>query len=134
MKNQNKVSSIYNEFKYANGPAQFILYGIWTVVVSGLFPLSGFLPILTLVWMISGLVVVSTTLTLNRRLIRTAILASIFIATTTGSIFITYAASGESDMRADMQTVTVALVILVIWGFYLGNLCSRQLWDKDKVK
>ena len=131
---KSKINSIYNEFKFANGPAQFILYGIWTVIVSGLFPLSGYLPTLTLIWMLSGVAVIVTALTLDRKLVRRAILSSISLGVVVGSIFITYAATGATDLRADMQTVTIALITLVIWGFYLGNLCSRQLWDKGKVK
>lgn len=129
----NKMRGIVNEFKYASGPAQFILFGVWTIICSGMFPLSGYLPLLAFVWLLTGMLVIVTTLTLDRKLIRAAILSSTALATTTGSIFFTYALSG-GDMRSDMQTPTVALIILTLWGLYLGNLCSRQIWDKEAIK
>lgn len=127
------MKKIYLEFKYANGPSQFILHGIWTIIASGLFPLAGYLPILTFLWMLSGVITVALTFTLNRKLIRSSILTSIGLAAVCGSLFFRYAMQG-SDMRADMQSATVALIALIIWGLYLGNLCSRQIWDKEKVK
>lgn len=130
---KSKVQQIYNEFKYANGPAQFILFGLWTIISSGLFPLSGYLPLLTLIWMLSGILVITSTLTLNRKLIKFSLLGSIALASTTGSIFFSYALIG-GDNRADMQSATIALITLISWGLYLGNLCSRQLLDKEKVK
>ena len=128
----NRVRILLNEFKYSNGTCQFFLFGIWTVICSGMFPLSGYLPTLSLLWLLSGVGVVVTTLSANRAYIRGAILSSISLATIIGSVFFSYALTG-GDMRADMQTPTVALTTIVIWGLYLGNLCSRQIWDKEAV-
>jgi hypothetical protein len=127
------VAKIYNEFKYASGLSQFTLFGIWTIIASGMFPLSGYLPVLTLLWLVSGLSVIAATMTLDRKLIRTALLSSVGVSVTTGSVFFSYALLG-GDMRADMQSATMALVTLLSWGLYLANLCSRQIWDKEKVR
>lgn len=127
------INKIFNEFFYASGPSQFILYGIWTIISSGLFPISGYLPALTLLWLLSGIVVIGATFTFNRKFIRFTILLSLTVASASGSMFFSYALTG-GDMRADMQSVTVAVITLIIWGLYLGNLCTRQLLDKDKVK
>jgi hypothetical protein len=128
---KSNIQQIYNEFKYANGPAQFVLFGLWTIISSGLFPLSGYLPLLTFLWMLSGIAVIASALTLNRRTIRITLLGSVSFASITGSIFFSYALIG-GDNRADMQTATIALITLMSWGLYLGNLCSRQLWEKVK--
>lgn len=130
---KSSIQKIYNEFRFANGPSQFILHGVWTIISSGLFPLSGYLPILTLIWLVSGLITITTTFTLNRKIIRMSILISTALAVTTGSMFFSYALLG-GDMRSDMQSATIALFVLIIWGLYLGNLCSRQIWDKEQVK
>jgi hypothetical protein len=116
---------------YAAGPAQYLMYGIWVIVISGLFNLDGNYQLIPTFWKFLGFAIFVATIwgTLRQKMM--LILCSTMTAIVVGAVFATKAVMfGDADiMRAATQSHYFSLVIIITWGFYLSNLCSRQMLE-----
>lgn len=126
-----KLNKTLQAVWYAAGPAQYLLYGIWTVVISGLFPLDGAYQLLPTVWKFNGALIVVATIWGGMQHKQFVILANTFLAIMVGSVYTAKAAMVAMTVDADTlrgttQSHYMALALLVAWGFYLANLVSRQ--------
>jgi len=121
---------------YAAGPAQFLMYAVWTVVVSGMFSLEGSWQLLATVWKMLGALVFAATVWGTLRQKQALILASTMVALIVGAIYTSKAMMfmGDADtLRGATQSHYMVVMVLVAWGFYLANLCSRQMMEFKRM-
>ena len=116
---------------YAAGPAQYLLYGIWTVVISGLFSFEGAYQLLPTFWKFNGALIVAVTIWGSMAAKQNVILINTFIAIIVGAVYSSKAAMVSFGLDVDIlrgatQSHYMSLVLLVAWGFYLANLVARQ--------
>lgn len=122
---------------YAAGPAQFLMYGVWVVVLSGMFGLDGTWQLLCTFWKFMGAFVIVTTVwgTLKQR--QLVMLLSTLTAVVVGSVYTSRAmVFVDVDVnihRAMTQSHYMVIAVLVIWGYYLANLTSRQIMEFKKA-
>lgn len=119
---------------YAAGPAQYLLYGIWTVVISGNFQMDGWHALFPAAWKMLGFAIIVITIWGSMRIKQYAILLNTFMALIVGAIYTSCAmmvgaevgAKNIDLLRGSTQSQYMALLLLIVWGFYLANLISRQ--------
>lgn len=126
------IKKLIHEFKYCSGVPQFFMYGIWVCILGSTNATSIHIPISSGLWLISGLIVLLTTFTQNRKMIKYAILFAVLLGTLVLNLTI-FTVYTEISWINLFQTPILARSVLIIWGVYLANLCSRQLWAKGKV-
>jgi len=123
-----KLQSTLEAVWYAAGPAQYLMYGVWTIVVSGMYHLEGDYQLLSTLCKFIGFFIIVGTIwgTLEHK--KKLILASVMNAVMVGSVYTTHAMMFEDPdvLRAATQAQYMTLVVLVFWGFYLANLAARQ--------
>jgi hypothetical protein len=126
---------------YAAGPAQYLLYGLWTIVVSGNFVLDGWHVMFPVIWKLNGVAVILITVWGSMRAKQYVILLNAMIAIAVGAIYTSCAIMvgaqiGAADidyLRGSTQSNYLSLVLMVVWGYYLANLVSRQRMEFRKV-
>ena len=120
---------------YAAGPAQFLMYGVWVVVVSGMFALEDGWQLLATIWKFLGTGVFVVTIWGTLRQKQLSILGCTMTAVVVGAVYTSKSVHfSDLDMhRAATQSHYMVIVVLVVWGFYLANLCSRQLMEFEKM-
>lgn len=120
---------------YAAGPAQFLLYGMWTIIVSGLFPLDSWWQLAATAWKFNGAAIVVATVWGSLAVKRTTMLLNAFLAIIVGAAFTSKAVMfGDGDViRAATQSHYMILMLVVLWGFYLANLAERQRMEFKKA-
>lgn len=120
---------------YAAGPAQYLMYAIWTVVISGMFHLHGSWQLLSTCWKMVGVVIFVVTIwgTLAQK--QYAILSGTILSLIVGAVYTSKAMmfSDGDTIRAAMQSHYMAIFVMVFWGFYLANLCARQRMEFDRA-
>ena len=121
---------------YAAGPAQFLMYGIWVIVLSGMFGLQGGWQLLATLWKFLGVLVFAITIWGTLRQKQLVMVACTILAIVVGAVYTSKSMHLSLDMdmhRGMTQSHYMVLVVFVIWGFYLANLCSRQLMEFDRM-
>lgn len=120
---------------YAAGPAQFLMYAVWTIVVSGMFSLEGSWQLLATVWKMLGVLVFAATIWGSLKQKQTLILVSTIVALVVGAVYTSKAMMfGDVDiLRAATQSHYMVIMVLVAWGFYLANLCARQMMEFKRM-
>lgn len=119
---------------YAEGSAQFLTYGIWVIILSGMFSLTGVWELLAAIWKLEGLAVVVATVWGSLRIKQALILLSAMTAIAVGAVFTTKAAMLDVEiLRGATQSHYMTIAVLVAWGFYLANLCSRQRMELSRM-
>lgn len=123
-----KLNKTLEAVWYAAGPAQFLLYGAWTVIVSGLFPLEDYWQLVPTIWKMNGALIIAVTIWGKLVHKKWTILFNAFLAIIVGSVFTSKAVMlADADIiRAATQSHYMILFLIVFWGFYLANLASRQ--------
>ena len=122
---------------YAAGPAQYLMYAVWTVVVSGMFALEDGWQLVATIWKFLGVLLFVFTIwgTMRQKLL--LILTSTITTVAVGAIY-TSKAVMFADMHMDVhraatQSHYMVIAVLVAWGFYLANLISRQMMEFEKM-
>ena len=121
---------------YAAGPAQFLMYGIWVIVLSGMFGLQDGWQLLATLWKFLGVLVFAITIWGTIRQKQLVMVACTILAIVVGAVYTSKSMhlSLNTDMHRGMtQSHYMVLAVFVIWGFYLANLCSRQLMEFDRM-
>jgi len=120
---------------YAAGPAQYLMYGVWAIAISGMFHLDGNLQLLATAWKFSGFAIFVVTIwgTLRQKML--LILTSTILALMIGALYTSHAVmfSDADTIRAATQSHYMAIVVMVGWGYYLANLCARQSLEFKKA-
>jgi len=126
-----KLAKTLEAVWYAAGPAQYLMYGIWTVAISGLFQLEGAYQLLATLWKFIGAAVFFVTIWGSLKQKMLLILLGTLNAIAVGIVVTSKAVMfGDSDIiRATTQSHYMSIFVIVVWGFYLANLCSRQMFE-----
>lgn len=132
----NRFRSTLHEIWYASGQAQILLFGLWSTVVSGLYQLEGNWILLCSAWKLLGFIIASSIVWSKTKCKQYLVLASVFLALIVGAVFTTKAVeiTDPDILRGATQSHYFIIVLIVIWGFYLANLMSRQLLEKERRK
>lgn len=132
-----KFSRTLEAVWYAAGPAQFLIYGVWVVVVSGMFSLQDGWQLLATAWKFMGATVFAVTVWGNLKQKQASILVCTITTMVVGAVYTSKAMHfGDLDLdthRAATQSHYMVIVLLVAWGFYLANLCSRQRMEFERM-
>lgn len=120
---------------YAAGPAQYLAFGLWTIVASGLFPLTDAMAIVAAFWKFTGFAVIVLTIWGSMEAKRMAILIGTLFSVAVGAMYMTrFGVFMDGDeLRAAMQSRLMAIVLLTGWGYYLANLCTRQIYELRRL-
>ena len=121
---------------YAAGPAQFLMYGVWVVVVSGMFALEDGWQLLATFWKFLGVMVFCVTIWGTLRQKQLFLVLCTITTVVVGAVYTSKAVHFGADLdthRAATQSHYMVVAVLVIWGFYLANLCSRQIMEFDRM-
>ena len=120
---------------YAAGPAQYLAFGLWTIVASGLFPLTDAMAIIAAFWKFTGFAIIVLTIWGSMEMKRMAILIGTLFSVAVGAMYMTrFGVFMDGDeLRAAMQSRLMAIVLLTGWGYYLANLCTRQIYELRRL-
>lgn len=127
-----RFKAAINEIWYASGQAQVLLFGLWTIVVSGLYQLEGEWALLAITWKFVGFITASSILWGCTKTKQRLIIACVFNSLLVGAVFTTKAVMiGDQDvLRGTTQSHYFVIILFVFWGFYLANLMSRQMLER----
>ena len=131
----NKLRDTLDAVKYAAGPAQFLLFGLFSFVLSGLFLMDNWLTLSATIWKFMGVGIIIATIWGGLAHRRAVMMATVFMIGITGSFyFTTFDMFTDSDeLRAAMQTKLMIIFLMLGWGFYLANLISRQVIEFERM-
>jgi hypothetical protein len=121
---------------YAAGPAQFLMYGVWVSVLSGMFGLQDGWQLLATFWKFLGALVFAITIWGTLRQKQLIMVVCTIMSVVVGAVYTTKSMHLSLDMdmhRGMTQSHYMVLVVFVVWGFYLANLCSRQLLEFERM-
>ena len=122
---------------YAAGPAQFLMYGIWVIVVSGMFSLQDGWQLLASSWKFMGFLVFVVTVWGTLKQKQFCILCCTITTMVVGAVYTSKAVHFQNlDLdthRAATQSHYMVLAVLIAWGFYLANLCARQRMEFGRM-
>lgn len=130
-----RLRETLNAVWFAAGPAQFLMYGIWTVVLSGMFALDGLWQLLATAWKFTGVLIFAATIWGTMRQKQSLILLGTMFSIMVGAVYTSKAMvfSDVDVLRGATQSHYMVIVVLVAWGFYLANLCSRQRMEFQRM-
>ncbi len=120
---------------YAAGPAQYLMYGVWCIVISGMFHLEGSYQLLATAWKFLGFGIFVVTIWGSLRQKMLLILLSTLLAIVVGAIYTSHAVMFRDGdiIRAATQSHYMSIFVMVVWGYYLANLCSRQRLEFERA-
>lgn len=130
-----KLRHALESFWYGTGMAQFLMYGVWTVVASGMFALDGSWQILATAWKFVGALIFAATIWGTMQQKQTLILLGTMLSIMVGAVYTSKAMVFDDVdvLRGATQSNYMVIVVLVAWGFYLANLCSRQRMEFKRM-
>lgn len=131
-----KLQNILDSVAHSDSPAQFLLFGLFSFILSGLFPMDSWLTLSATVWKFLGVGCVISTIwaTLpTRRLVM--LITTMTIIVTGAFYFSTFNMFHDSnELRTAMQSRIMIVFIMIAWGLYLANLVTRQMLELDRVR
>lgn len=120
---------------HSDSPAQFLLFGLFSFVLSGLFPMDSWLTLSATVWKFAGVACIATTIWASppiRRL--TMLLTTMSIIVTGAFYFSTFSMFNDSnELRAAMQSRIMIVFAMIAWGLFLANLVTRQMLEIERI-
>lgn len=120
---------------HSDSPAQFVLFGLFGFVLSGLFPIEGWLTLSATFWKFSGVACVIVTIwgsLKTRRLVMLVTTASIIV--TSAFYFTTFGLyENQNELRSAMQSRIMVSFLMTAWGLFLANLITRQIFEFERV-
>lgn len=130
-----KLRETLNAVWFAAGPAQFLMYGVWTIVVSGMFALDGWWQLLATFWKFIGALIFVATIWGSMKQKQALILAGTMASIIVGAVYTSKAMvfPDVDVLRGATQSHYMVILVLVAWGFYLANLCSRQRMEFKRM-
>ena len=130
-----KLQETLDAVVHSDSPAQFLLFGLFSFVLSGLFPMDSWLTLSATIWKFAGVACVLTTIWASpsvRRL--TMLITTISIIVTGAFYFSTFNHFMDSnELRAAMQSRIMIVFAMIGWGLFLANLVTRQMLEIDRI-
>ena len=131
-----KLQEILDSVAHSDSPVQFLLFGLFSFVLSGLFPMDSWLTLSATVWKFLGVGCIVATIWAalpTRRLIM--LITTMMIIVTGAFYFSTFNMFDDSnDLRTAMQSRIMIVFLMIAWGLYLANLVTRQILELDRVR
>ena len=120
---------------HSDSPAQFLLFGLFSFVLSGLFPMDSWLTVSATVWKFAGMACIITTIWASHTTRRLVMLLTTMSIIVTGAFyFSTFNMFDDSnELRTAMQSRIMIVFIMVAWGLFLANLVTRQLLELNRM-
>lgn len=120
---------------HSDSPAQFLLFGLFSFILSGLFPMDSWLTLSATIWKFAGVACIVTTIWSPHSVRRLVMLVTTMSIIVTGAFyFSTFNAFEDSnELRAAMQSRIMIVFLMIAWGLFLANLVTRQIFELDRV-
>lgn len=120
---------------HSDSPAQFLLFGLFSFVLSGLFPMDSWLTLSATVWKFSGVGCIIATVWSGLPIRRAVMLFTTMSIIVTGAFYFStfnhYVDSNE--LRTAMQSRIMIIFSMIAWGLFLANLVTRQLLETERM-
>jgi len=130
-----RVQETLDAVVHSDSPAQFLLFGLFSFVLSGLFPMDSWLTLSASVWKFAGIACIVATIWWSpaaRR--RVMLLTTMSIIVTGAFYFSTFNMFDNStELRTAMQTKIMIVFSMIAWGLFLANLVTRQMLEMDRM-
>lgn len=131
-----RVQETLDAVVHSDSSAQFLLFGLFSFVLSGLFPMDSWLTMSATVWKFAGVACIVATIWGSPSARRLVMLITTMSIIVTGAFyFSTFSMFDDSnDLRSAMQTKIMIVFSMIAWGLFLANLVTRQILEMDRVK
>lgn len=130
-----RLQQVLDAVVHSDSPAQFLLFGLFSFVLSGLFPMDSWLTLSASLWKFAGIGCILATIWAGQAVRRAAMLATTMLIIVTGAFyFSTFSMFHDSnDLRAAMQSRIMIVFLMTAWGLFLANLITRQMLETDRL-
>ena len=134
-----QINKALQDVWYSTGVSQFFLYGIWTVIISSNFAFSGWYAVIPAVWKFNGVAIIAAIIWCELPVRQLLILANTFLALMVGALYLYSAAVSGVELRMSVSLHGasagnfMAIFFMVVWGYYLANLISRQRLEMQRA-
>lgn len=130
-----RVQETLDAVVHSDSPAQFLLFGLFSFVLSGLFPMDSWLTISASVWKFAGIGCILTTVWASHATRRLMMLVTTMSIIVTGAFYFSTfnMFDNSNELRAAMQSRIMIVFIMIAWGLFLANLVTRQMYELDRV-
>jgi len=130
-----RLQQVLDSVVHSDSPAQFLLFGLFSFVLSGLFPMDSWLTLSASLWKFAGIGCILATIWAGQAVRRAAMLVTTMLIIVTGAFyFSTFSVFDDSnDLRAAMQSRIMVVFLMTAWGLFLANLITRQILETDRL-
>ena len=130
-----RLQQVLDSVVHSDSPAQFLLFGLFSFVLSGLFPMDSWLTLSASLWKFAGIGCILATIWAGQAVRRAAMLVTTMLIIVTGAFyFSTFSVFDDSnDLRAAMQSRIMIVFLMTAWGLFLANLITRQILETDRL-
>lgn len=130
-----RVQETLDAVVHSDSPAQFLLFGLFSFVLSGLFPMDNWLTLSATIWKFAGVACIVATIWWSPAMRRRIMLLTTMSIIVTGAFyFSTFNMFDDStDLRTAMQTKIMIVFSMIAWGLFLANLVTRQMLEMDRM-
>jgi len=130
-----RLQQVLDSVVHSDSPAQFLLFGLFSFVLSGLFPMDSWLTLSASLWKFAGIGCILATIWASQAVRRAAMLVTTMLIIVTGAFyFSTFSMFDDSnDLRAAMQSRIMIVFLMTAWGLFLANLITRQILETDRL-
>jgi hypothetical protein len=130
-----RLHQVLDSVVHSDSPAQFLLFGLFSFVLSGLFPMDSWLTLSASLWKFAGVGCILATIWASQVVRRAAMLVTTMLIIVTGAFyFSTFSVFDDSnDLRAAMQSRIMIVFLMTAWGLFLANLITRQILETDRL-
>lgn len=130
-----RLQQVLDSVVHSDSPAQFLLFGLFSFVLSGLFPMDSWLTVSASLWKFAGVGCIVATIWSGQSVRRATMLVTTMLIIVTGAFyFSTFAAFDNSnDLRAAMQSRIMIVFLMTAWGLFLANLITRQILETNRL-
>lgn len=120
---------------HSDSPAQFLLFGLFSFVLSGLFPMDSWLTVSASLWKFAGVGCIVATVWAPLKVRRLIMLLTTMLIIVTGAFyFSTFNDFVDSnELRTAMQSRIMIIFSMIAWGLFLANLVTRQLFEQERM-
>lgn len=131
-----RLQEILDSVAHSDSPAQFLLFGLFSFILSGLFPMDSWLTLSATVWKFLGVGCIIATIWAALPTRRLIMLVTTMSTIVTGAFyFSTFNMFDDSnELRTAMQSRIMIIFLMIAWGLYLANLVTRQILEVDRVR
>lgn len=130
-----RLNETLNSIAHSDSPIQFVMFGLFGFVLSGLFPIEGWLTLSATAWKFLSVGCIIVTVWGSLKCRRAFMLATtISIIITAAFYFTTFGTYQDAnELRSAMQSRIMVTFLMIAWGLFLANLITRQMFEFERV-